>query len=78
MDYYEDDLSYYNNFWINPDILYSHFKAKFMELKSLGLIFQKLSYLSDEFSQGLLKAIKISENIGTNSEKSPKQIKTEQ
>ena len=66
MDCYVEDLSYYNNFWNNPNILYSHFKAKFMELKSLGYVFHKLANLSGEFSLNFLKAIKIADKLEIN------------
>ena len=66
MDCYLEDLSYYNNFWNNPNILHSHFKAKYMEFKSLGYVFHKLANLSGEFSVSFLKAIKIADKLEMN------------
>ena len=78
MDYYVEDLSYYNNFWHKSGILYSHFFDKFRELQSLGNIFKKLANLSEEFSQNILKAKAIEVKLEINKEKNQKKKNIEQ
>ena len=78
MDYYVEDLSYYNNFWHKSGILYSHFFDKFRELRSLGNIFKKLANLSEEFSRNILKAKAIEVKLEINKDKTQKKKKIEQ
>ena len=63
MDYYVEDLSYYNNFWNKSGLLLYHFSDKFSEFQSLGNIFKRLANLSGEFSENILKAKQIANNL---------------
>ena len=63
MDYYVEDLSYYKNFWNKSGLLLYHFSDKFSEFQSLGNIFKRLANLSGEFSENILKAKQIANNL---------------
>ena len=69
MDDYVEDYSYNNNFWMKSGVLYSHFRAKFVEFMSLGNIFKKLADLSLDFSQKLKKAKQKCEKLENENEK---------
>ena len=66
MDYYVEDLSYYKNFWNKSGLLLYHFSDKFSEFQSLGNIFKRLANLSGEFSENILKAKQIANNLDIN------------
>ena len=63
MDSYVEDYSYNNNFWMKSNVLYEHCKAKFRELMSLGAVFKRLSYLSEEFSHNIQKAKDVTDKL---------------
>ena len=63
MDYYVEELSYYKNFWNKSGLLLYHFSDKFSEFQSLGNIFKRLANLSAEFSENILKAKQIANNL---------------
>ena len=63
MDEYEEDYSYNSNFWMKSGVLYTHCKSKFMELMSIGKIFERLSIISKDFSENMAKAINITNRL---------------
>ena len=69
MDDYVEDYSYNNNFWMKSGVLYSHCNAKFNEFMSIGNIFQKLSELTYDYSENILKAKKAVEKSDNENEK---------
>ena len=69
MDDYVEDYSYNNNFWMKSGVLYSHCNAKFNEFMSIGNIFQKLSELTFDYSENILKAKKAVEKSDNENEK---------
>jgi hypothetical protein len=82
MDDYVEDYSYNNNFWMKSGVLYTHCKNKFIELMSIGKIFERLSKLSKEFSENIAKAIEITNRLdleieGENEKKNDKKKKIE-
>ena len=75
MDDYVEDYSYNNNFWNKSGVLYSHFRSKFNEFFSLGIIFHKLANMSNEFSQCILKVKTITDKIDVDYEKNKEKKK---
>ena len=80
MDDYVEDYSYNNNFWMKSGVLYTHCRSKFIELMSIGKIFERLSKLSKEFSDNIAKAIEITTRLdleieGENEKKNEKKKK---
>ena len=65
MDKFVEDHSFNNNFWFKSEELYSYTHNKFRELMSLGHIFKRLAELSEDFSNNILKSIKINDALST-------------